>query len=113
MILESLTIPAADLARRTGWVIEPQGACKGDRCVPVPGVERDGLVDVRALADRLGMPIVAEPGHGLYALGPESGDSTLAGAEAPDFTLPDWRGGALTLSSLRGSKVFLLAWASW
>jgi peroxiredoxin len=49
----------------------------------------------------------------LYALGPESGGRALASAEGPDFTLPDWRGGELTLSSLRGQKVLILSWASW
>ena len=36
MILESLRVDSADFERRTGWSIKPQGACKGDRCVPLP-----------------------------------------------------------------------------
>ena len=51
MILEALEIDPVALERRTGWQIKPQGACKGDRCVPLPaaGGER---VEARLLADR-------------------------------------------------------------
>lgn len=32
---------------------------------------------------------------------------------APDFTLPDWQGREFRLSSLRGRRVLVVAWASW
>jgi hypothetical protein len=34
-------------------------------------------------------------------------------AEAPDLVLPDRDGNPFALSSLRGHKVALVAWASW
>jgi peroxiredoxin len=37
----------------------------------------------------------------------------LTTAEAPEFTLPDANGLPFTLSSLRGQKVVMVAWASW
>ena len=37
----------------------------------------------------------------------------VAGEMAPDFTLPDLAGRSHTLSSFRGKKVFMVAWASW
>ena len=37
MILDSLTVDPSDFAARTGWEAKPEGLCKGDRCVPVPG----------------------------------------------------------------------------
>jgi peroxiredoxin len=37
----------------------------------------------------------------------------LLSLEAPDFTLPDLDGRPHTLSSHRGKKVFLVAYASW
>jgi hypothetical protein len=112
MILERLEVAPAELERRTGWAIKPEGACKGDRCVPLPdgGGER---VDVRHLAERLGMALVRDEAHGLWALGPDSGGRTLVSAEAPDITLPDRHGRQFSLRELRGMKVLLLAWASW
>ncbi len=111
MILDSLTVPVDEFAARTGWTIKPQGACKGDRCIPLGGAGADGTFDVRLLADKLGMPIVE--GGGLYAIGPESGARAITDVEAPNLTLPDVHGDAFELRSLRGQKVLLLAWASW
>jgi hypothetical protein len=99
----------------TGWAVKPEGACKGDLCVPLPDeVRRDGQLDVTVLAGRLGMPVERDERHDLIALGP----STVAGraletAEAPELELPDLDGNPFRLSSLHGKKVLLVAWASW
>ena len=98
-----------ELRERTGWEIKPEGACKADRCVPFP----DGPVDVRVLAERLGMALVHDEAHGLWALGPESGGRALLSAELPEISLPDRHGDPFSISSLRGTKVLLVAWASW
>ena len=115
MILSSLEIDPAELERRTGWAVKPEGACKGERCVPLgeEGTADGGRVDARVLAQRLGMALVADEAHGLWALGPESGGRALARAELPETVLPDRRGEPFAVRSLRGSKIFLLAWASW
>lgn len=112
MILDGLRVEKDEFERRTGWAIKPQGACKGEMCVPLPPGDGAGF-DVAMLAERLGMPLIRDETSGVWCLGPESGGKVLAGAEAPDFTLPDWHGEDFTLSSLRGRKVLLLAWASW
>jgi hypothetical protein len=112
MILDRLEITPEELERRTGWRIEARGACKGDRCVPLPP-EDDSQLDVRMLADRLGMALVHDSKHGLWALGPESEGHVLASTELPEITLADRHGKPFDLSSLRGSKVLLVAWASW
>jgi hypothetical protein len=112
MIVDRLEVSAEELERRTGWKLEQAGACKGDRCVPVPRMD-DGLLDVTALAERLGMELVHDAEHGLWALGPESGSHALASAELPEITLPDRHGKPFALRSLRGQKVLLVAWASW
>ena len=112
MILRSLLVEPAELERRTGWSIQPQGICKGERCVPFTA-EPDGRLDMSRLAERLGMPLVGDEPSVLWALGPESGGPALASAMAPDLGLPDVHGQSFALRSLRGSKVLLLAWASW
>jgi hypothetical protein len=115
MIVSSLDIDPTELERRTGWVIKPEGACKGERCVPLggAGTADGGRVDGRLLAERLGMALVQDQARGLWALGPEAGGRALASAELPEIVLPDRDGQPFAVRSLRGSKIFLLAWASW
>ena len=114
MILESLRVDPADLERRTGWSIKPQGACKEDRCVPLPAdAANAGGVDARMLADRLGMPLVHDEATGLWCLGPEAGGRALTSSRAPDLVLPDLDGTPFSMSTLLGTKVLLVAWASW
>lgn len=114
MILDTLNVALQAFERRTGWQIKPQGACKGESCVPLaPQTVRDGVVDVRAIAERLGMPLAHDAAHGLWSLGPESGGRSLTTATAPELVLPDRNGEEFALSAVRGRKVLLLAWASW
>ena len=119
MILEQLEVTPDELRARTGWELKAEGLCKADRCVPLPDGRRptaDGgpeHLDVRTLADRLSMALVHDEGHGLWALGPESGGRALLSAEMPDVTLPDRDGMPFSISSLRGMKVLIVTWASW
>jgi hypothetical protein len=109
VILETLEIDSDELRRRTGWELRPEGACKGALCVPLP--ER---ADARVLSERLGMPLVEEPAHGVWALGPETVTGrALTSAQAPELELPGFDGRPFALSSRRGRKVVLVAWASW
>src|SRR5919109_535780 len=103
MILNGPVVTAEELERRAGWKLEPEGACKGDRCVPMPRRD-DGTLDAHVLAERLGMALVHDAKHGLWALGPESSGRALASAGLPDITLPDRAGRPFALSSLRGTK---------
>jgi hypothetical protein len=109
VILRSLEVDAAELADRTGWEVKPEGACKADRCVPLP----EGGLDARVLSERLGMALVEDAGRGLWALGPEAGGRALRSAQVPDLELPDRHGRPFALRSLRGTKVVMVAWASW
>jgi hypothetical protein len=113
MLLERLQVPRTEFEAASGWSIKPQGACRGDVCVPLPAdALRDGEVDVPLVADRLGMPLVHDAGAGLWALGPETlSGHALPAAEAPELVLPTVDGGEFRLSSLRGQKVVLVAWA--
>lgn len=114
MILDSPTVPIADFEARTGWSSKPEGLCKGDVCVPAPEAILDGdHLDVGVVAEKLGMPLVHDDATGSSALGPEALGHSLTTAVAPDLELPDVDGNPFALSTLRGRKVLLVAWASW
>jgi len=111
MLVDSLNMDPEAFHEGTGWEIKPEGACKGDVCVPLP----DGF-DLRSTAERLGMAIVpasdddADPR--MWAVGPESlTGRALVSAEAPELVLQDLDGNPWRLSSMRGKKVLLVAWA--
>ncbi len=112
MISSNVEVKTEEFERQTGWLIRPEGACKDDRCVPLPQPP-SGTVDLRTIAERLGMPLVHDEEAGLWCLGPGAGGKALTSAQAPELKLPDWRGERFHLSSLRGQKVLLIAWASW
>ena len=111
MLLRSLTVSRSEFEAGTGWRLKPEGACQGEVCIPLSKPAGDP-VDVARVAKDIGLPLVAAPKHGLWALGPASiGSRALASAQAPDLRLPDLQGKEFRLSSLRGQKVLLYAWA--
>lgn len=117
MLLTSDVVDADAFARATGWKLKPEGACKGEHCVPLPPQARaaDGAVNVAAVAERLGMALVVDQDNDISAIGPESSITghMLTTAEAPELELPTFGGDVFRLSSLRGKRVLLVAWASW
>ena len=111
MVIDSLTLTRDHFETHTGWRLEPEGACKGEVCIPLDPAPGDA-VDLRDVARQMGLPLVGEESLGLWALGPESmGGRALTTAEAPDLRLPDLEGREFSLSSLRGQKVLIYAWA--
>ena len=106
-----------------GWQLREEGLCRGDVCVPV--TDRAALadergVDLRNLAEVLSLPLVLDAEAGAGAVGTPHAEraALLDGALAPDFRLPDFRqpekaGRMHSLSDYRGSKVLLIAYASW
>jgi len=114
MLLTTLDITADAFEAATGWAAKPEGMCKGDVCVPVPGaVGSDGALELTAVAERLGMALVADDDAGVWALGPASGGRALTTAVVPDIRLPDVDGNPFDLTAMHGRKVLLVAWASW
>jgi hypothetical protein len=111
MLLRSPNVPRSEFEAGTGWHLKPEGACQGNVCIPLSQPAGDP-VDVARVANDIGMPLVAAPEYGLWSLGPASiGSRALASAQAPDLRLPDLNGKEFRLSSLRGQKVLLYAWA--
>jgi hypothetical protein len=109
MILETLDISSETFSRGTGWEVKPEGACRGEVCVPLG---QAGGFDVRVAADRLRMALVQDERHSLWALGPDTvSGRALASAVAPELVLPDVNGNEFRLSSLRGQKVVIVSWA--
>ncbi len=109
MITDSLDVSAATFTAGTGWAIKPEGACRGDACVPL---DQSAGFDLRSTAQRLRMALVTDEPTGLSALGPATlGDRALLSAEAPELVLQDLSGTGFALSGLRGQKVLLVAWA--
>jgi hypothetical protein len=108
MLLTGLDVTAPQFEQLTGWAIRPEGACKGDLCVPL----KNPNFDLQAVADTLKMPLVQDEHSALWSLGPSSiGGRALTTAQAPELVLPDLDGKLFRLSSLRGQKVVLVAWA--
>ena len=107
MLVDTLDIDAETFHAGTGWEIKPEGACKGEVCVPLP----DGF-SLTSTAERLGMAVVPDEVGGRWSVGPESlGGRALVTATAPELVLHDLDGSEFRLSSLRGKKVVLVAWA--
>lgn len=107
VLFDTSTIDLDAFAAATGWEIKPEGACKGDVCVPLSS-NRDAL----AIAERLGMAVVTDDATGQVAIGPASlSGHALDSAEAPDVVLHDLDGNEVALSQFRGEKVVIVSWA--
>lgn len=115
-VATGLRLLPADAEAATGWTLKPEGMCRDALCVPLPReTTTDGRVDVSAFWRLLGNPVVSDAAGETWVLGAGAQERSeqLAGAEAPDFALPDLDGVEHRLSDLRGKKVFLTTWASW
>ena len=116
MILTSLDGVSVDqFTDHTGWQAQPAGLCQGELCVPAPrSLRADGTINITAAAEALGMPLVHDDEHGVWALGPATlNRKALASAQAADPMLLTRDGETFRLSSLRGRRVLLVAWASY
>ena len=113
-----VSLAPKELERSLGWRLEDAGLCRGDVCVPVrdrAALIEDGAIGLSNLAEILGRPLVVDVEESAAALGTPARQRSEAmhGLEAPDFTLPDLEGNPHSLSDHRGSKVLLIAHASW
>ena len=107
-------IAADALEPATGWVVEPEGLCRGAVCVPTrePVVGDDGAVDLVAVTRALGKQMVVDVDRAVAAVA----DDPMGRGETRnlhELSLPDLDGRMVDLSGNAGKKVVLIAWASW
>jgi AhpC/TSA family len=119
---ENLWVAASELPAAAGWELRPEGACRGDVCVPIPRGregeflrERSARFNLAALARLLAEPAVHDDAHAVWSFGESAAirSNAMQSLRAPDFTLPDLEGRLHALADYRGTKVFLVFWASW
>ncbi len=114
MIVTSEFIDAATWERETGWHLETQGMCSGDRCVPVADIAGpDSRFPVLELARRTGRPVAHDGVHSLWAVGPEAQRPVIGDGTIPDLVLQDRSGSSFSLAQLRERRFVLHAWAPW
>lgn len=121
---DNLWVTLPDLTRATRFVLKPQGACLDEFCVPIPKsrkaaflkTERNQkLFNLTELARTMKQPAIHDEADAIWLFGsrPQSLSALSATLEAPDFTLPDWKGTPRSLHDFRGKRVLLVTWASW
>lgn len=98
-----------------GWTRKPEGLCRDEVCIPVPGDVGPGPIEAAKLARLLRRPIAIDAAEHVASFGASSSDraDALRSGIAPDFDLPDLDGVVHSLSDFRGKKVVLYAYASW
>jgi hypothetical protein len=115
---DAVALAPAVVADKLGWELRSAGLCRGDVCVPVR--DRAALlgpagIDLAALAAVLARPLALDVAARAAYLGTAATtrSQALTSLQAPDFTLPDLAGTPHSLSDYRGTKVLLVAYASW
>jgi AhpC/TSA family len=111
-------LSADSLRDALGWELHDGTLCNDAMCVPLPAGSRlgeGGVFDLGEVAAALDRPLALDTDAGAAFLGVSAGEraQALGSLFAPDFTLPDLAGRPHTLSSYRGKKILLVAWASW
>lgn len=113
---QHLWVTPSDLQAATGWVLKPEGLCRGDACIPLQSggewTDAQGRIDLAAFARFEERPMVRDAERGVWAFG-SAAQVGPASVQAPDFTFPDMDGKQHSLSDYRGRKVFLYTWGSY
>ncbi|MCW2780473.1 MAG: Redoxin domain protein [Marmoricola sp.] len=107
-----------ELAAATGWVLKPEGLCRGEVCVPLLGrtiLDDAGNVDLAAWASALGLLLAQDPVEAVAALATSAAERSrsLTSGTAPHLTLPDVNGNPVSFDDFSGHKRVLVTWASW
>lgn len=116
--LGHVLVDERDLDAAIGWVLKPEGLCRGDVCVPVR--DRAELfvghrLDLARVAAALDRPVVVDPDEAIVAVGAERGARrrALRDLELPPITLPDLDGREHAIEEWHGRRRLLVVFASW
>lgn len=111
---QNLWVRAADLPQINQFTVKPQGACRGDMCVPIPKTLKSGeWFNLTGFAQRLHQSYVAEDGVWSFGEIPVIRGDYYRSRVAPEFAVPNRHGRVVHLSDFRGKKVLVITWASW
>jgi len=115
---ERVLLDPAAVKNVLGWEYHHGQLCSDMLCIPIAdesSLMRDGAIELDGLARALDRPLALDVAERAACLGGSAREraEALASQLAPDFTLPDLAGTPHTLSSYRGKKILLVAWASW
>jgi hypothetical protein len=111
---KDLWIQTADLPRVNEFEVKPQGACRGDVCIPISKELKSGQTfNLTGFARRVHQISVADSGVWSFGAIPVMRGAFLESRVAPDFAIPNRTGKIVHLSDFRGRKVLLVTWASW
>ncbi len=113
-----ISIVLEDFQNTIGWVLKPEGLCKGEVCWPVRNVYElsDGVnIDLAMFAKLTNQSLVFDSEFGVAALGDLASTraKSMSTLDAPDFKLPDIHGKQVSFSDFNRRKRLLLAWSSW
>lgn len=108
---DRVVVTADDLAHATGWLLKPEGLCRGEMCVPARNLDPAAL-ELSAVASALHRSVVIDIDGGVAAF---AGDPMSSGMRASidELELPDLDGNVVRMSDFAGRKRLLIAWASW
>jgi hypothetical protein len=111
---KDLWIQTRDLPQVNEFEVKPQGACRGDVCIPISKDLKSGNnFNLTGFARRVRQSYLADSGVWSFGAIPVMRGAYLQGRMAPDFAVPDRVGKIVHLSDFRGKKVLLVTWASW
>jgi hypothetical protein len=109
-----LWVRAADLPQINEFEVKPQGACRGDVCIPLAKDLKNGeWFHLTGFARRIHQTYVNDSGVWSFGEIPVLRGGFYQSRMAPEFAVPNRQGRTVHLSDFRGKKVLVVTWASW
>lgn len=109
-----LWVEARELPKLNGFEVKPQGACRGDVCIPLPKtLKNKSMLNLSGFARKVKQASVREGDLWSFGEIPTLRSGFLESRIAPGFAIRDRKGKDVRLEDFRGRKVLLVTWASW